>query len=141
MPSGRSSRVRSLDWAPGSFTMARGYPISPTPAPLARHAQTLRLLGREDRIRSRQKNSRAPARVLHCTTQEVTMEPFRDSLAGRLLTIAGALPLAAGASVLWDSGGMGTVVIITAVFAATLLGICGLGLALEDYGGYAVAGV
>jgi hypothetical protein len=69
------------------------------------------------------------------------MEPFRDSLAGRLLTIAGALPLAAGASLLWDSGGMGTVVIITAVFAAILLGICGLGLALEDYGGYAVAGV
>src|SRR6266852_4809417 len=106
MPSGRSSRVRSLDWVPGSFTMRPRLPdlVNPRTSCAARaNASSARL---RDRNRSRQRTPAAPARVLHRTTQEVTMEPFRDSLAGRLLTIAGALPLAAGASVLWDSGGV-----------------------------------
>jgi hypothetical protein len=69
------------------------------------------------------------------------MKPFGESPAGRLLTVAGALPLAAGAALVWDNGGIGTVAIIAAIFAGILLGIVGLGLALEEHGAYAVAGV
>jgi len=64
------------------------------------------------------------------------MKPFRESAAGRMLAVAVALPLATGALATTFEGGL--VWIIASVFAGIVLGIVGVGLAVEEYGGEAV---
>jgi hypothetical protein len=59
------------------------------------------------------------------------MEQFEDSTAGRLLTLAVIVPLAAGAGVRWDDGGTGSIVIMGSVAIGTILATVGGGAALE----------
>src|SRR5689334_2184363 len=49
------------------------------------------------------------------------MENFEDSTAGRLLTLAVIVPLAAGASVTWDDGRAGSIVIMGSIAIGTFL--------------------
>jgi hypothetical protein len=67
------------------------------------------------------------------------MKRFQESAAGRLLAIAVALPLAAGAVATMTPNGSGVVWIIASVFAGIVLGIIGVGLAVEEFAGAAVA--
>jgi hypothetical protein len=66
------------------------------------------------------------------------MKRFQESAAGRILAVAVALPLAAGALVTMTPEGSGVVWIIASVFAGIVLGIIGVGLAVEEYAGAAV---
>jgi hypothetical protein len=67
------------------------------------------------------------------------MKPFHQSTAGRLLMVAVALPLATGACVIWTPQGSGMVWIIASVFAGIILGLVGIGLAVEEFDREAVA--
>jgi hypothetical protein len=69
------------------------------------------------------------------------MKRFQESVAGRTLTIAVALPLAAGASTTWNTAGSGMIWIIASVFAAIVLGLVGIGLAIGEFDREAVAAV
>ena len=69
------------------------------------------------------------------------MKSFEESVAGRILTFAAALPLATGACVVWNPDGAGTLAIIGSIFAGILLGIVGIGLAVEEHGSWALAAV
>ena len=68
------------------------------------------------------------------------MNSFLQSVPGRILAVAVALPLAAGAWATWAADG-GMVWIIASVFAGIVLGIVGVGLAVEEFGKQAVAAV
>ena len=69
------------------------------------------------------------------------MKRFEQSVAGRLLILAVALPLAAGTSATWDSAGHGMAWIIASIFAGILLSFVGIGLAIGEYDREAVAAV
>jgi len=66
---------------------------------------------------------------------------FEESVAGRLLTLAVALPLATGALTSWGPGGSGMVWIMGSVFAAIVMGIVGVGLAVDEFDREAVTAV
>jgi hypothetical protein len=67
------------------------------------------------------------------------MEHFEDSTAGRFLTLAVIVPLAAGASVTWDDGHAGSIVIMGSVAIGTILATVGGGAALERRVKYTIA--
>jgi hypothetical protein len=67
------------------------------------------------------------------------MEHFEESTAGRFLTLAIIVPLAAGASVRWDDGGIGSTVIMGSVAIGTILATVGGGAALERQVKYTIA--
>src|SRR5262249_12544876 len=67
------------------------------------------------------------------------MENFEESTAGRLLTLAVVVPLAAGASVTWDDGRAGSIVIMGSVAIGTILATVGGGAALERRVEYTIA--
>jgi hypothetical protein len=67
------------------------------------------------------------------------MEQFEDSTAGRLLTLAVIVPLAAGSSVTWDDGRAGSIVIMGSVAIGTILATVGGGAALERRVEYTIA--
>ena len=67
------------------------------------------------------------------------MEHFEESVAGRLLTLAVAVPLAVGATVTWDDGHVGSIAIMGSVAVGTILATVGGGLALEDRVKYTIA--
>ncbi len=67
------------------------------------------------------------------------MEQFEESTAGRLLTLAVIVPLAAGAGVTWDNGGAGSVVIMGSVAIGAILATVGGGAALERRVEYTIA--
>jgi hypothetical protein len=67
------------------------------------------------------------------------MEHFQESTAGRLLTLAVIVPLAAGASVTWDDGRAGSIVIMGSVAVGTMLATVGGGAALESRVKYTIA--
>jgi len=69
------------------------------------------------------------------------MEHFEESAAGRLLTLAVIVPLAAGASATWDDGGPGSIAIMGSVAIGTILATVGGGLALDDRVKYSIAAV
>ena len=60
------------------------------------------------------------------------MKRFQESAAGRILAVAVALPLATGAVVTLTPEGSGIVWFIASVFAGIILGIVGVGLAIEE---------
>jgi hypothetical protein len=67
------------------------------------------------------------------------MEQFEETTAGRCLTLAIIVPLAAGASVTWDEGHAGSMVIMGSVLVATVLATVGGAAALESRVKYAIA--
>src|SRR5262249_14782431 len=67
------------------------------------------------------------------------MEHFEESTAGRFLTLAMIVPLAAGASVTWDAGGAGSIVIMGSVVVGIVLATIGGAAALESRVKYAIA--
>src|SRR5258706_9066744 len=67
------------------------------------------------------------------------MEHFQESTARRLLTLAVIVPLAAGASVTWDDGRVGSIVIMGSVAIGTILATVGGGAALECRVKYTIA--
>jgi hypothetical protein len=67
------------------------------------------------------------------------MEHFEESAAGRLLTLAVVVPLAAGASVTWDDGHVGSLAIMGSVAVGTILATVGGGLALEKRAKHTIA--
>src|SRR5262245_7495 len=67
------------------------------------------------------------------------MQHFEESAAGRLLTLAVVVPLAAGASVTWDGGRAGSIVIMGSVAVGTILATVGGGLALEKQTRHTIA--
>jgi hypothetical protein len=67
------------------------------------------------------------------------MEHFQESTATRLLTLAVMVPLAAGASVTWDDGRAGSIVIMGSVAIGTILATVGGGAALESRVKYTIA--
>src|SRR5439155_8456766 len=67
------------------------------------------------------------------------MEHFEESTGGRLLTLAVIVPLAAAASVTWDDGGTGSIVIMASVAIGTILATAGGGAALERHVEYTIA--
>src|SRR5262252_6668966 len=67
------------------------------------------------------------------------MEQFEESTAGRLLTLAVLVPLAAGASVTWDDGHAGSIVIMGSVAIGTILVTVGGGAVLDRQVKYAIA--
>lgn len=69
------------------------------------------------------------------------MKLFQESVPGRLLMVAVALPLGTGASVVWNPQGAAMMWIISSVFAGILLGIVALGLALEKFDRQAVVAI
>jgi hypothetical protein len=69
------------------------------------------------------------------------MKRFRETAAGRTLALAVALPLATGALATFTQEGSGIVWIIASVFAGILLGIVGVGLAVEEHVDAAVTAV
>jgi hypothetical protein len=69
------------------------------------------------------------------------MKRFEQSVAGRLLTLAVALPLTVATMATWSSKGYGMVWIIASIFAAIILSLLGIGLAIGEYDREAVAAV
>jgi hypothetical protein len=69
------------------------------------------------------------------------MKLFRETIAGRILALAVAMPLAAGALATITRDGSGIVWIIASIFAGIVLGIVGVGLAIEESAGAAVTAV
>ena len=69
------------------------------------------------------------------------MEHFEESAAGRLLTLAVAVPLAVGASATWDDGRAGSIAIMASVAVGTVLATLGGGVALERSAKYTIAAV
>ena len=69
------------------------------------------------------------------------MEHFEESVAGRLLTLAVAVPLAVGATVTWDDGHVGSVAIMGSVAVGTILATLGGGAALEERVKYTIAAI
>jgi hypothetical protein len=69
------------------------------------------------------------------------MDHFEESTARRLLTLAIIVPLAAGASVTWDDGHAGSIVIMGSIAIGTILATVGGGAALEHRIGYTIAAV
>jgi hypothetical protein len=67
------------------------------------------------------------------------MEHFEETVAGRLLTLAVALPLAVGAGATWDGGGAGSVAIMGSIAVGTILATVGGGLALDERAKYTIA--
>jgi hypothetical protein len=67
------------------------------------------------------------------------MEHFEESTAGRLLTLAVIVPLAAGASVTWDDGRAGSIVIMGSIAIGTILATVGGGAAMERRVKYTIA--
>jgi hypothetical protein len=66
-------------------------------------------------------------------------DQFDESTAGRFLTLAIIVPLAAGASVKWDDGGAGCIVIMGAVAIGTILATVGGAAALKRHVHYSIA--
>ena len=60
------------------------------------------------------------------------MKQFQESVAGRLLTVAVALPLATGALTTWNPEGSGMALIIVSIIAGIVLAIVGIGLAIDE---------
>jgi hypothetical protein len=69
------------------------------------------------------------------------MEHFEESTARRLLTLAIIVPLAAGASMTWDDGRAGSIVIMGSVAIGTMLATVGGVAALERRIEYTLAAV
>jgi hypothetical protein len=69
------------------------------------------------------------------------MEHFEESAAGRLLTLAVIVPLAAGASVTWDEGRFGSMAIMGAVIIGTALATVGGSLAMDTRARYTLAAI
>ncbi len=69
------------------------------------------------------------------------MEHFEESTAGRLLTLAVIMPLAAGASVTWDDGHAGSLIIMGSVAVGTVLATLGGGAALDERPRYTFAAI
>src|SRR3954470_6403955 len=69
------------------------------------------------------------------------MEQFEESTARRLLTLAVIVPLAAGASVTWNDGRAGSIVIMGSVAIGTILATVGGGVALERHAKYTIAAI
>src|SRR5262245_50035335 len=67
------------------------------------------------------------------------MEQFEESTARRLLVLAVIVPLAAGASVKWDDGHAGSIVIMGSVAIGAILATVGGGAALERHAKYTIA--
>jgi hypothetical protein len=67
------------------------------------------------------------------------MEQFEESTARRFLTLAVIVPLVAGASVTWDDGHAGSIVIMASVAIGAILATVGGGAALESRVEYAIA--
>ncbi len=69
------------------------------------------------------------------------MKRFRETIAGRILSLAVALPLATATFATITRDGSGIVWIIASIFAGIILGIVGIGLAIEESAGAAVTAV
>jgi len=69
------------------------------------------------------------------------MEQFEESTARRLLTLAIIVPLAAGASVTWDDGRAGSIIIMGSIAIGTMLATAGGVAAMECRIKYTVAAV
>jgi hypothetical protein len=67
------------------------------------------------------------------------MEKFDESTAGRFLMFAIIVPLAAGASVRWDDGHAGSLVIMGSVAIGTILATVGGAAAMERRVQYTIA--
>jgi hypothetical protein len=67
------------------------------------------------------------------------MDQFEESTARSLLTLAVIVPLAAGASVTWDDGRAGSIVIMGSVAIGAILATVGGGAALERRVEYTIA--
>src|SRR5689334_25431856 len=81
---------------------------------------------------SRGNRARASCNIRNGQEREDPMEHFEESTAGRLLTLAVVVPLAAGASVTWDDGHAGSLVIMGSIAVGTVLATLGGGAALDE---------